>query len=78
MSCRTRAKFGKFARFNLATFGGVAVLDETTTEANLKGLMRGFSDGFLVPYKSCAKFRKVAHFSLATFGSVAFFDNQRY
>ena len=61
------AYFGKVARFDLATFSAVEVLDLTSTDGDLKGFIGGFTDGthgYLVPHNNGAKFGKVARFEL--------------
>ena len=61
------AAFGKVARFDLATFSAVEVLDLTSTDGDLKGFYGGFTDGthgYLVPYYNGAYFGKVARFEL--------------
>ena len=55
--------FGKVARWALAFFGQVHVLDSTLTDPALKGFIAGSRDdtyGYAVPYYNGARFDKVA------------------
>ena len=67
------ARFGKVARFDLATFSQVQVLDLTATDTDLKSFYGGFAwgdYGYVVPYSN----GKVARFDFATFSQVQVLD----
>ena len=65
------------ARWALASFEQVQVLDLTLTNPALKGFIAGFHDGtygYAVPYYNGAHFGKVAFWALASFGQVQLLD----
>ena len=72
-----RGSFGKVARVDLATFTQVQVLDLTTTDSDLRGLIGGFASGgygYFVPYFNGEYFGKVAQVNLTTFSQVQVLD----
>ena len=71
------AYFGKVARWALASFDQVQVLDLTETDPTLKGFYGGFSDGiygYAMPFNNGAYFGKMARWALASFDQVQVLD----
>ena len=68
---------GKIARVDLFDFSTVDVLDLTSTDADLKGFVGGFTDGrygYFAPYKNDSNSGKVARVDLSDFSTVDVLD----